>query len=52
MFKLVGSPMVGNSTSSGVLAGIGRGGSGGDGVGTRRAFLLLASLLDSYGTGD
>ena len=44
--------MVGNSTGSGVLVGIGRGGSGGDGVGTRRAFLLIVSLLDSCGTGD
>ena len=44
--------MVGNSTGSGVLAGIGRGGSGGDGVETRRVFLLLVSLLDSCGTGD
>ena len=50
-FNRVGSPMVGKNTGSRLLVGIGSGGSGGDGVGTRRVFLLLF-LLNDCGSGD
>ena len=50
-FNRVGSPMVGKNTGSRLLVGIGSGSSGGDGVGTRRVFLLLF-LLDDRSSRD
>ena len=50
-FNQVGFPMVGNTTGSRLMVGIGSGGSGGDGVGTRRVF-LLPFLLDDRSSGD